>query len=64
MLWKITYFEIDSDTKKPSWKSLYFSNDHTYFDVERKLKENNILNYKIDVVQENKLEGIEIINKI
>jgi len=54
MLWKITYFEIDTDTKKPSWKTLYFTKEHTYFDVVDKLKSNNIYNYKIDV--ENKEE--------
>jgi hypothetical protein len=44
-------------------KTLYFSNDKTYFDVEKYLKENNIFKYKLDVVNEDDIEDLENIIK-
>lgn len=63
MYWKVTHFEIDSETKKPSWKSLFFSNDYTYIEVSDYLRNNQIFNYKIDVVSKDDVSNENIINK-
>jgi hypothetical protein len=63
MYWKVTYFEIDSETKKPSWKSLFFPNDYTYFELSDYLRDNQIFNYKIDVVSKDDVSNENIINK-
>lgn len=63
MLWKITYCFVDSETMKYTHKTLYFSNDKTYFEVEKYLKENSIFKYKLDVVDEDDIEDLENIIK-
>ena len=63
MLWKISYCIVDNETMRYIHKCLYFTNDKTYFDVERYLKENNIFKYKLDVVNEDEIEDLENIIK-
>lgn len=63
MYWKITYYKIDEILRKPIWNTLYFTNDYTYFEIIDYLKENYILNYKLDVVNNEDVEEAEIINK-